>query len=277
MEDAFKGTSDMPIQDLAHLWLQQLTPTLSKYLTFAIAVWLLIWVVLAPFLKPRKIRDSTPYASQLLTELAISIRSMAIFAVAGVAILHLERLGFYSLQPLARSWGALWYWTSLVATIVVHDAYFYWSHRLMHDPRFFRRLHRRHHRSNNPSPFTAYSFDVGEALLMVVFFVVWPMIFPMAWGVHGLFMVFQIARNTMLHCGYELRPARADGRPWLDFMTTTTHHDLHHAQAGYNFGAWFTWWDRWMGTEHPEYLARFADRAWRPIGPQPSPQVGDSR
>lgn len=135
----------------------------------------------------------------------------------------------------------------------------------MHDPRVFKRLHRRHHRSNNPSPFTAYSFDLGEAGLMVAFFVIWPMIFPMAWGVNGLFMLFQIVRNTFLHCGYELRPAHADGRPWLGFFTTTTHHDLHHAQAGWNYGAWFTWWDRWMGTEHPEYLNRYAAAAWRPF------------
>lgn len=29
------------------------------------------------------------------------------------------------------------------------------------------------------------------------------------------------------------------------------HHDLHHAQAGWNYGLYFTWWDRLMGAEHP--------------------------
>ena len=52
----------------------------------------------------------------------------------------------------------------------------------MHRPRWFRTFHRRHHRANNPSPFTAYSFDLGEALLMVGFVVVWPAIFPTPWG-----------------------------------------------------------------------------------------------
>jgi hypothetical protein len=71
-------------------------------------------------------------------------------------------------------------------------------------------------------------------------------------------MLHQIVRNTLGHSGYELYPARRDGRPLLDFMTTTTHHDLHHAQAGWNYGLYFTWWDRLMGTEHPDYYARFA-------------------
>jgi sterol desaturase/sphingolipid hydroxylase (fatty acid hydroxylase superfamily) len=42
-------------------------------------------------------------------------------------------------------------------------------------------------------------------------------------------------------------------------------------QAGYNYAAWFTWWDRWMGTEHPEYLARYAAVAWRPFGRRQRP------
>ena len=60
-----------------------------------------------------------------------------------------------------------------------------------------------------------------------------------------------------------LTPARRDGRPMFDWMTTVTHHDLHHAQAGWNYGLYFTWWDRWMGTEHPQYHARFAAVATR--------------
>jgi sterol desaturase/sphingolipid hydroxylase (fatty acid hydroxylase superfamily) len=79
-------------------------------------------------------------------------------------------------------------------------------------------------------------------------------------------MVHQIARNTIGHSGYEVFPARRDGRPMFDFLTTTTHHDLHHATARSNYGLYFTWWDRWMGTEHADYYARFA-RAARSSAP----------
>jgi sterol desaturase/sphingolipid hydroxylase (fatty acid hydroxylase superfamily) len=257
----------------ARIWAGELNFTLTRYVIFATGVWLVLWVLLAAWLRARKIRDDAPPSRQLITEFLISLRSMAIFATVAVGIDLADRAGFYPLQAVGRSWGPVWFWTSLAITIVVHDAYFNWTHRLMHLPRFFRRTHRRHHRSHNPSPFTAYSFDVGEAGLMVLFFVVWPMIFPMAWGVNGLFMLHQIVRNTLLHSGYELMPARRDGRPLLDFMTTTTHHDLHHGQAGWNYAAWFTWWDRWMGTEHPDYYARYAAKAWRPFGERPAPQA----
>ena len=88
-------------------------------------------------------------------------------------------------------------------------------------------------RSHNPSPFTAYSFDVGEAFLMVGFVVAVAADLPDALG--GDAACSCCTRSSATPCctrGYELMPARADGRPWFDFLTTTTHHDLHHAQAG---------------------------------------------
>jgi sterol desaturase/sphingolipid hydroxylase (fatty acid hydroxylase superfamily) len=230
-------------------------------------------VLLAGLLRGRKLRDDSPPPRQLVSEFLVSLRSMALFATSGVLISLAAAAHLYPLADLGTTWGPFWLVASVLIGIVAHDAYFYWVHRLMHDPRWFRRTHRRHHLSNNPSPFTAYSFDVNEAWLMIGFGFLFPFVFPMHWSAMGWIMLHQIVRNTLLHSGYELMPARRDGRPFLDFMTTTTHHDLHHGQAGWNYAAWFTWWDRWMGTEHPDYYARYAAKAWRPFGERPAPQA----
>lgn len=257
------------LSDVGHLWLRELEPTLTRYAVFTLAVWLLLWVVLRPLIAARKIREESPPPRQMLTELMFSLRSMAIFATVGVLMTLMYRAGLYPLHDLADRWGPVWYAVSLFAGLAGLDAWFYWTHRFMHDPRVFRRFHRRHHKSNNPSPFTAYSFDVGEALLLIAYPLLFPLVFPMPDGAMNWVMLYQIVTNTLLHSGYELMPARRDGRPMLDFIVTTTHHDLHHAQAGWNYGAWFTWWDRWFGTEHPDYHARYAERAWRPLGVDP--------
>ena len=34
------------------------------------------------------------------------------------------------------------------------------------------------------------------------------------------------------------------------------HHDMHHAGGRWNYGLYFTWWDRIGRTEHPEYRQR---------------------
>lgn len=250
--------------DVAHIWWAEIVPTVTRYVVFATGVWFALWVVLAAALRARKIREASPPPRQLVTEFLVSLRSMIFFATSGVVISLAARAHLYPLSDIGTRWGAWWLAGSILIGIVAHDAYFYWVHRLMHRPRW-RRTHRRHHLSNNPSPFTAYSFDVNEAWLMIGFGVLFPLVFPMHWQAMQWIMLHQIVRNTFLHSGYELMPARADGRPWLDFMTTTTHHDLHHGEAGWNYAAWFTWWDRWMGTEHPEYRARFANAAWRPF------------
>src|SRR4029453_161301 len=105
----------------------------TRYAVFAIAVWLMLWVVLSGVLRARKIREATPPPRQLATEFAFSLRSMAVFATAGVLISLLERVGVYPLPAMAAHWGPIWLWISFAVGVVAHDAYVYWTHRLMHD------------------------------------------------------------------------------------------------------------------------------------------------
>jgi sterol desaturase/sphingolipid hydroxylase (fatty acid hydroxylase superfamily) len=251
----------MPYDDVtafAANWLQSLSTDITRYAVFAMATWFVLWVLLARALRHRKIRKNTPPTRQLLLEFAVSLRSIAIFSTVGLSMFALERAGLLPGPARAAEWGVAWSVASLTLMIIGQDAYFYWTHRAMHRPKLFRIFHRRHHRSHNPSPFSAYSFDLAEAAVQSAFVPIWMVLVPTSWPVVGLFMLHQIARNTLGHSGYELFPAGRDGRPLLGWLTTVTHHDLHHEQAGWNYALYFTWWDRLMGTEHPEYLARFA-------------------
>jgi sterol desaturase/sphingolipid hydroxylase (fatty acid hydroxylase superfamily) len=264
----------MHFHDLAPValaWMAEAGSNLTRYAVFAVGVWLTIWVLASAWLAGRKIRPDRPPARQLVTEFLVSLRTVAIFSTNGTLLFVMERAGLLPLPGIAAHWGLSRAIAAFVMMVIGHDAWFYWTHRAMHDRRLFRTFHRRHHRSGNPSPFSAYSFDLAEAAVQAAFVTVWVSIVPTPWPVVGVFMLHQIVRNTLGHAGYELYPARRDGRPLLDFMTTTTHHDLHHAQAGWNYGLYFTWWDRMMGTEHPEYHARFAASV-RKAHPQGEPQ-----
>jgi sterol desaturase/sphingolipid hydroxylase (fatty acid hydroxylase superfamily) len=248
---------DSFLSPLATHWLLLMLGDAIRYAIFTTAVWGLMWILLARQLQHRRIRENRPPARQLRSEFFYSLRSTAVFATISLLPALALKAGWINGDQLAKQWGEWWLWASVVLMIVAHDAYFYWVHRLSHHPRLFRWVHRRHHLSNNPSPFTAYSFDLPEAVLMGSFVPLWVLLVPTQWFAVELFVYHQIIRNTLLHSGIEVMPARRDGRPLFDWMTSTTHHDLHHARMGWNFGLYFTWWDRWMGTEHPEYLARF--------------------
>lgn len=239
-------------------WVLLMLGDVIRYALFATAFWALLWIVLDRPLAGRRIRSDRPQGRQLRTEFLYSIRSTAVFATISLLPAIALKAGWMNGDAIAETWGPWWFGASLILMIISHDAYFYWVHRLAHRRGLFRWVHRRHHLSNNPSPFTAYSFDLAEAVLMGSFVPLWIMLVPTDWVVVDLFVLHQIIRNTLLHCGIEVMPARRDGRPLFDWMTTTTHHDLHHGRIKWNFGLYFTWWDRWMGTEHPEYHCRFA-------------------
>ena len=118
-----------------------------------------------------------------------------------------------------------------------------------------------HHRSHNPTPFTSYTFDLGEAVVNAVYLPLILLVLPAHPSAILIFVTHMMLRNAIGHSGYELFPANRHGRPLLGWMTTVTHHDLHHEHAGYNLGLYFTWWDRLMGTEHPDYLKAFGQAA----------------
>jgi len=146
---------------------------------------------------------------------------------------------------------------SLALTIVLHDAYFYWTHRLMHHPLLFDRFHRLHHESQSPSPWAAYAFAPLEAVIQALFLTILIFVLPLHVTVIYLFMLHMIVRNVVGHSGFELFPRGMPAHAVLGSLTTNTHHDLHHSSRGYNYGLYFTWWDRLAGTEHPNYREVF--------------------
>ncbi len=141
---------------------------------------------------------------------------------------------------------------SIFLMMLVQDTYFYWSHRLMHHRALFRHIHRTHHLSTNPSPVSSYSIHPLEAIVDTGASVV--IIFIMPW--HGLaifiFSWINVAYAIYGHLGYEILP-EGTKQHWLGrWINTSTTHNRHHATARYNFGWYFLFWDRLMGTLAPD-------------------------
>jgi sterol desaturase/sphingolipid hydroxylase (fatty acid hydroxylase superfamily) len=203
------------------------------------------------------------------------MRSVLIFAVVAAGVFAAAEKGWLRIYfeddgyPLAYSIAAA------VMLIVLQDTWFYWTHRALHHPLLYRRFHQVHHKSRYPTPYTSYAFDSGEAFTNAIYILVAGLIFPYPIWALLYFMIHMLVRNVIGHCGYSIDPARSDGRPVLDFLTTTVHHDLHHTANRGNFGLYFTFWDRLMGTEHPEYRERFIEqnRRDRPVS-APTAHVG---
>lgn len=62
------------------------------------------------------------------------------------------------------------------------------------------------------------------------------------------------------HLNTELYP-RDFNRHWLGrWLIGATHHSLHHTQFRFNYGLYFTFWDKWMRTESPDFHKVFEEK-----------------
>lgn len=148
--------------------------------------------------------------------------------------------------------GIGFYILGFVWMFFLHDTWFYWMHRAMHHPRLFKYVHLVHHKSTNPSPWTAYAFHpleaVGEAMIIpLIAFTV-----PVHQSGIVFFMLFQIIYNVYGHLGYELFPKRFLKTRAGSLINTSTAHNGHHKYFAGNYGLYTLLWDKWMGTLRKE-------------------------
>ncbi|WP_298465299.1 sterol desaturase family protein [uncultured Erythrobacter sp.] len=205
-------------------------------------------------------------AADYRREILSSGRTILVFAVTTLATLIGREMGIINLKLENAALLTITWQFALI--VVVHDAYFYWIHRAMHSKRLFKATHLHHHKSRTPTPWTAYSFSSAEAFFEAAFMPLFLLAtsqlgFAYAGFAILFFLWHMIIRNVMAHAGSELFPAGWVDNRLTSWISTTTHHDLHHS-SGHNYGFYFTWWDKWMGTEHPRYKEEFRKNA-KPI------------
>ncbi len=241
-----------------------------RYFLVAGAAWLLGYLVFRRRWWHRKIIARAPLGADIRRELAYSLLTLVIFGAVGAATVLAWKAGYTQMYFRIEKYGWPWFFASIALTIVLHDAYFYWTHRLMHHRRIFRLFHRAHHLSTNPTPWAAYAFDPLEAVVQASIFPLAVTVMPIHPLAFFVFMVWQIIFNVAGHTGYEFHP-RWLLDSWLGkVLNTPTNHIMHHEHFRGNFGLYFNFWDRLMGTNQERYESRFREVTSREKSPAPS-------
>lgn len=243
---------------------------LGRYLIAAGVMTVLLWLF-SRWLEIRRIQQRRAKPEDYRREVLSSLRTVFVFGVTTLSTLAMRQMGLVSFSIDTFTWTTLAAQT--VAIIVAHDAYFYWMHRAIHHKRLFRTWHLHHHKSRTPTPWAAYSFSSWEAVAEAAFVPLYLLLattlgFEYVGFAMFLFLWHMIIRNVIGHCGTEIYPRGWVDNPLTGWWNTVTHHDLHHSAGTYNFGLYFTWWDRWMGTEHPRYRETFREVTGRQREPE---------
>ncbi len=235
-----------------------------RYTFLAGLAWLLGYVFFKRRWLHRKVIARMPERAEIWREVRYSALSLVVFGLTGAATGVAARAGWTQMYWRIGTHGWPWFWLSIGCTIVLHDAWFYWTHRLMHDRRLFRVFHRVHHLSHNPSPWAAYAFSLPEAAVQASIFPLAVVVMPMHPLAFVIFMGWQIAFNVAGHTGYEFYPRWLMDGPLGSLLNTPTNHVMHHESLRGNYGLYFNVWDRLMGTNHADYEGRFREVTSRP-------------
>src|SRR5687768_15690542 len=125
--------------------------TAVRYLFFAGLAWVLGYVVFRRRWLHRKVIQKFPEGAEVRREVRDSLVTLVIFGITGTVTVLAARQGWTQMYFRVAEYGWGWWWASIALTILLHDAWFYWTHRLMHHPKVFRWMHRTHHLSTNPT------------------------------------------------------------------------------------------------------------------------------
>ena len=173
--------------------------------------------------------------------------SIAVIALCFSGGLFVQGQG-WALTPLPLSWWSVP--VTLLASVVLYDAWFYWVHRLLHWKPLYR-FHSLHHTSVAPTVWTNHHETVVEALLNQLFFVVIVFVVPIPAVVLIAHKIYDQISGMVGHAGYEHFASPAGRTPWP--LASTVFHDQHHGYFRFNYAHTFSFWDRMMGTLHPRY------------------------
>jgi Delta7-sterol 5-desaturase len=214
-----------------------------RYLVSSVFVELAVQRI--PAFRSGRLNAASPSDAQRRMELRGSLLAGAIFALQFLPIAFAIPAGWTQLYFDVDEHGWTYLLVSFLFALAVHDTYFYWTHRWMHRPGIFRAVHRYHHLSRSPTPWAAFSFHPWESVVQGGIHVLLPFLLPLHATVLGAFVIWATFYSAFIHCGHDVFFSRR-GRGRL--LNTTNDHDAHHGGAHGNFGLYFSFWDRVMGT-----------------------------
>jgi sterol desaturase/sphingolipid hydroxylase (fatty acid hydroxylase superfamily) len=202
----------------------------------------------------------TTHSRQFYKEVKWSLITSIIFALAGALTTVLWQKGYTKLYVDVHDYPLWLLPVSLIVSMLIHESYYYWLHRWMHKPQVFKILHKVHHDSNTTSPWTAFSFHPLEGVSQALILPLTILVIPMHMYVLLVQLTLMTFSSVINHLEIEVYPANFHKNRVGKWLIGATHHSLHHKQFRFNYGLYFTFWDKWKKTESPKYGSLFEEK-----------------
>lgn len=193
-------------------------------------------------------KDAAAWQVQLRKSLKSILRWIVVFNPLLILIDHFV-MDDLQMQMTMDNWpSSLTVIKQVVFFMVMEDLLFYWSHRLLHHPRLYPHIHKRHHEFKDTVSIASEYAHPLESLLSNTL--------PTVAGYKLLggkthmatvlmWVIIRVTETIDGHSGYEFSwsPYRL-----MPFSGSASFHDYHHTHNIGNYGSFFTLWDTLCGT-----------------------------
>lgn len=185
-----------------------------------------------------KITRSLKWAAYSLIGNSVLMLPLQLLVIGGHSRLYYQ----------VRDHGLLYLGLSIVLLLVVTETVIYWIHRWLHDvPWLFRHLHVHHHKFHVPTPWASVAFHPLDSFAQALPYHLCVFFFP----VHELVYLVSVGLVTSWAVSIHDHVAFVSPR----FVNNSGCHSAHHWFNRFNYGQYFTFWDRLCGTyKHPNAL-----------------------
>lgn len=160
---------------------------------------------------------------------------------------------YWSLSDASFGYSAL----TLLLLFLFQDAYFYFTHRLLHTPYLYKKIHLVHHRSTQPTVMTSFSMHPLEKLIELLFYPLVIAFLPLHPALLLVYVTLSTLINFIGHSGIELKWLPSLSKAPLLYNATTVFHDMHHRYPRCNYSLYFTYLDEIFHTQHQCYKKQF--------------------
>jgi len=184
-------------------------------------------------------KDKKFLENQIAKEIAVTCKSIPLMSIPTIALFVAEIRGHSKLYTNIEDYGMGYFIASIGLFLFFTDMCIYFIHRGLHHPLVYKHFHKTHHRWILPTPFASHAFHPIDGFLQSSPYHMFVFLFPLQkWLYIGLFIFVNIWTVSIHDANYKVPKALQA------IINGSAHHTDHHLFFNYNYGQFFTLWDR---------------------------------
>lgn len=178
---------------------------------------------------------------QVAREIRVSLQGIPVVSALTACMYMLHWYGYGRVYTDVHEYGMAYLAASIVLFLLYTDCLIFWIHYGLHFKPFYEIFHKTHHSFKFPTPWAAIAFNPFDGFFQSLPYHLFTFMFPFYnWAYLAMFVFVQVW-TISIHD--RVSYASLDG-----FINGSAHHRAHHFFFRYNYGQYFTLWDRIMGT-----------------------------